>query len=45
MTSRSKQPAIKIPQKKPTKKIKTKPVYKNNNDLSERMSKYFLVSN
>jgi len=45
MTSRVKLPAIKTPPKKPTKKIKTKPVYKNNNDLAEKMSKYFLLSN
>lgn len=45
MTSRAKLPAIPNKAKQPKKKVKTKPIYKNNNDLAEKMSKYFLVSN
>lgn len=45
MTSRTKIPATVKKVKQSKKKIKNKPVYKNNDDLAERMSKYFLVSN
>jgi len=43
MTSRAKLSPTLKKVKQPPKKIKTKPVYKNN-DLTERVSKYILVS-
>jgi len=44
MTSRTKIPATVKKVKQSKKKIKNKPVYKNN-ELAEKMSKYFLLSN
>ena len=44
MTSWAKIKAVVTTPKKETKKIKNKPIRRDNKDLVERMSKYILVS-